>query len=444
MLLNYIKLAFKVLGRKKFYTFISLFGISFTLMILMVMTAFLDNQLGSYPPLSEGDRMLFLSRASLQFMAPDTTWAVDSSLVNGLMQYDSTLNVSEVNQSTWTSDPGYKLLNEYMRELPSAENYTFYSPNHHFDLFLMANKLSFEATYTDARYWQVFDFPFLEGGPYQASQVESSALVAVISEKARRAYFGSGVQALGREMEVDNKHFQVIGVVDNVSQTHGYAHSDLYLPLTHIRPDMLNSPDLLGFFQSTFLASSPDKVRELEAEIHHTGALVPLLEPDKYNLLELSPYTPTEKFAVGLFFDEDKHKSMRRFLLIFGGMAVLFLLLPTLNLINVNVTRIMERSSEIGVRKAFGAHTGNLLVQFVFENILLTLIGGLIGCVLGYVLIQVINDSQVLSEVILRFNPLVFLYGFLTCVFFGILSGLLPAWRMSRLHVVTALKQNAL
>ena len=64
----------------------------------------------------------------------------------------------------------------------------------------------------------------------------------------------------------------------------------------------------------------------------------------------------------------------------------LFLLLPTLNLVNINISRIMERSSEIGVRKAFGASSRTLVLQFIVENIILTFLGGVIGIVLSIVL----------------------------------------------------------
>ena len=62
---------------------------------------------------------------------------------------------------------------------------------------------------------------------------------------------------------------------------------------------------------------------------------------------------------------------------------LLFMLLPTLNLVNINLSRILERSSEIGVRKAFGASSRTLVGQFVVENLVLTLIGAAVGLVLS-------------------------------------------------------------
>jgi putative ABC transport system permease protein len=120
----------------------------------------------------------------------------------------------------------------------------------------------------------------------------------------------------------------------------------------------------------------------------------------------------------------------------------LFMLLPTLNLVNINITRIMERSSEIGVRKAFGASSRTLVYQFIVENIILTLLGGLIGLVLSIIAISIINSANFIPNLELSVNFMVLIIGLLVCLFFGLLSGVYPAWRMSKLDVVTALKEQ--
>ena len=120
--------------------------------------------------------------------------------------------------------------------------------------------------------------------------------------------------------------------------------------------------------------------------------------------------------------------------------VLLFMLLPTLNLININTSRIMERSSEIGVRKAFGASSKTLVWQFIVENIILTFFGTLIGILLSFVILQVINHSDLIANIRLTMNLTVLTYSLLACLLFGLLSGVYPAWRMSRLQVVTALK----
>ena len=100
----------------------------------------------------------------------------------------------------------------------------------------------------------------------------------------------------------------------------------------------------------------------------------------------------------------------------------------------------MERSSEIGVRKAFGASSRTLVYQFIVENIILTLAGGLIGVILSVIILQIINSAHLIPNLVLSLNLTVLSIGLLTCLVFGLLSGVYPAWRMSRLNVVNALK----
>ena len=118
----------------------------------------------------------------------------------------------------------------------------------------------------------------------------------------------------------------------------------------------------------------------------------------------------------------------------------MFMLLPTLNLVNINVSRIMERASEIGVRKAFGATSGTLAIQFIVENIILTFIGGLIGLGLAFGILKLVQNMDVISYTQFTINFKVFLIAILLCVVFGFLSGVLPAIRMSKMQVVNAIK----
>ena len=100
----------------------------------------------------------------------------------------------------------------------------------------------------------------------------------------------------------------------------------------------------------------------------------------------------------------------------------------------------MERSSEIGVRKAFGAASSTLVVQFIIENLLITLIGGLIGIALTAIAIYVLNTSGIIAHLDLTINIKVLIVSLSCCFIFGLLSGVLPAFRMSKMNVVTALK----
>ncbi|NJN78873.1 MAG: FtsX-like permease family protein [Saprospiraceae bacterium] len=172
-------------------------------------------------------------------------------------------------------------------------------------------------------------------------------------------------------------------------------------------------------FKRFFGKTKKDK-KVIQAEMKKKATQITMPNPDDYNVLELNAWTFQEGYANRLFYDEDATKSLKKVFWIIVSLLLLFVLLPTLNLINLNISRIMERSSEIGVRKAFGASSGNILVQFVFENVILTIIGGVIGFVLAFFLIQTINNSQALGNVVLQFNGIVFIYSLLICLIFGI------------------------
>ena len=118
----------------------------------------------------------------------------------------------------------------------------------------------------------------------------------------------------------------------------------------------------------------------------------------------------------------------------------LFMLLPTINLININISRIIERASEIGVRKSFGASSYTLVGQFIVENIILTFIGGIIGFVLSQIVLHFLSTSDLITYAEFHINYRVFLYGLILILVFGLLSGVYPAWKMSRMHPVNALK----
>ena len=127
-------------------------------------------------------------------------------------------------------------------------------------------------------------------------------------------------------------------------------------------------------------------------------------------------------------------------LLMFIVLMILFMVLPTINLVNLNISRIMERTSEIGVRKAFGASSWTLVGQFVVENVLLTLLGGIIGFVLALIVLHMLTNSGLIQYAEFHLNYRIFFYALGLAVFFGVFSGVYPAWKMSRLHPVAALR----
>jgi putative ABC transport system permease protein len=126
---------------------------------------------------------------------------------------------------------------------------------------------------------------------------------------------------------------------------------------------------------------------------------------------------------------------------------LLFLLVPALNLSGMNASRIQERVGELGIRKAFGATTGTLLCQVLYENGLTTLIGGVVGFGLSLLFFSLGKgfllesaDTSLSGEML--FQPMAFGAALLFCLLLNLLSAGIPALRIARQKIVTALKDG--
>ena len=448
MLKNYFTLAIKVLGRRKFFTFISLFGISFTLMILMLITAFFQTELGGDAPLGKKDQLVYLDYIETFKQYQDTIPEVDSTMMDGVMRYDTTGFKYEDSGRSMSRGPGsIKFWTTHMEDVPFVKTRTIYTAYQSFDIFINSNKLTFSSTFTDGNFFDIYNFKFLAGGGFGNQQVENQAQVVILSKEACKAYFAIDRDfdaAIGKEITLDRKNYEVIGVINRVNNSFSFLKSDVFIPYTNLPAETLNKERFNGLFSCTFMAESSSKVRNVKEELTKRSKVIPLPNPERHDQLEYYPATFGERYAWTIMRMETPAESYKYALGALIFLLTLFFMLPTLNLINLNISRIMERSSEIGVRKAFGAHSGNILFQFVFENIVLTFIGGIIGFVLAMLLLNAINGSNFLNGTILSFNYKVFIYSFLICLGFGVLSGFLPAWRMSRVHIVNAIKNNQL
>jgi len=296
---------------------------------------------------------------------------------------------------------------------------------------------------TDAEFWRILDFTFLEGAPYTDADVQAARAVAVINETTRHRFFGEK-PAVGGTIEADGRRYTVIGVVPDVSRLRTAPFADMWAPVTTAKSDSYRR-DLMGGFNAIVLARDRSSLPRIREEFNERLKTVEFTDPRNYDTIVAPLDNKFDAFAREAPFSDRSDPSPQGWKLRLGLLvaAVLFALLPTVNLINVNVSRIMERASEIGVRKAFGASSRVLVGQFVVENVVLTLVGGAIGLVLAGLLLRVLNASGLIQYADLSLNLRVFAYGFGLALLFGLFSGVYPAWRMSRMHPVEALKGAA-
>ena len=245
---------------------------------------------------------------------------------------------------------------------------------------------------------------------------------------------------MGKYIETDNVQYRVAGVVKSVPVTMIASYADIFVPYTVSKKDY-RSRDYRGEYYAILMGNSKADLPKMKAEYASVVSKIPT-DPGSKEFTELYSYADTyfESFVRSSPLGGKTSSGITAFIVILVVFVLLFMLLPTLNLVNINISRILERSSEIGVRKAFGASSGTLVYQFIIENIILTFFGAFIGIVLSFVILQIINASNLIANLHLTINFTVLLISLLACLVFGLLSGVYPAWRMSRLHVVNALK----
>lgn len=412
MLRNYLKIALKVLGRRKFFTAISLFCISFTLVTMMVIAAMLDHVLAPMEP--------------------------EVNLRRSLRCHYMELRGDESRRS---GNPGYMFLDRYVRALPGAEAVTLFSTQNAAVTYVADHKVVSQVRRTDAEYWRVLRFRFVEGGPFAAQDDRDGSSVAVINQATRKRIFGEATSALGRSVELDGQTFKVVGVVENVPAYRQTAYADVWVPIGSLRSDRYRN-ELMGGFEAVVLARRQSDLPRLQAEFDAMLPRVELTHPETYKEMrgKLRTYAGSLAHEVLPGGSDASSTRTRELVLVLIAGGLLFMWLPAMNLININISRIFERSSEIGVRKAFGASSRSLVAQFVLENVLLCVLGGAVALGLSWVALRAIGQAGLIPYANLGLNLRLFAVGLGLAAFFGVLSGVYPAWRMSRMHPVSALR----
>jgi len=420
MIRNYLKVALKVLARRKFFTFISLFGICITLVVLMVATAMLDQVFAPGAPEVHGSRTLGI--------------------------YQIGLRSENINYNGFA---GYGLLERVLRDLPAKvpglERTSVFTVQQTAISYLNGKRLESWLKRTDGEFWRILQFEFVEGQPFSQDDEKNGNHVAVINEATRERFF-QGQPAVGKPIEIDGQRFRVVGVVKDVPILRVVPFSDVWVPISTSKSSSYKR-DFIGNFMAILLARGtadfPAIQSEVSARLKDAEKAIP--QPELYKTISGGAYTLFGA-ASSIFFSthrlEDSHPE--RLLAVLLLLMVLFMVLPTVNLVNINLSRILDRSSEIGVRKAFGASSRTLVGQFVVENVVLTLIGAGIGLVVAGAVLSAVNASGAIPYSDLHLNFRIFLYGLGIALFFGLFSGVYPAWRMSKLHPVQALRGRSI
>ena len=411
MLRNYLITAYKVFMRRKLFTLINLLCIVLTLLVLMVVTALLEHT----------------------FFPSSGAEAKSGRMLQVLMMSSR----SPDGHARRTSPLGYKVIETYLRPMASLERVAAVTLPRTVSVYKDGQVSAMALRRTDAEYWKVLEFTLLAGRLITAEDDQQGRHVAVLNQTSAERLFGKG-QAIGQKISAGGQLLEVIGVVRD--EFHLNAYADIWAPISTY-PSAGFRNEMAGDFVALLLARDAADLPAIRQEVARIAGTVVFDDPKKWASGQFWADSKLDILARTVFNRmEVLDSGGTRLLAIIGAAMLLFMLLPALNLVNLNVGRVLERSGEIGVRKAFGATSWQLMGQLIVENILLCLAGGVLGLLGTAATLAWLESSGLIPYLRVDLNFAVLGYGMLLTLIFGLLSGLLPAWKMSRLEPVHALK----
>lgn len=418
MLRNYLKISIAVLLRRKFLTFVNLFGAVLTLTVLVVAFAIFESTVSPAGAQHRQNHILTISRTVLT--GP---------------------------RGTMISGPGRPFFDDYIATLQTPDKISYATRPIATTSYLEGRKVTSRLRRTDAAYWQILDFELLDGRLLSADDIDQGRFVAVINQATADTFF-PGQSAIGKTIAAGSESFEVVGVVANEPTTSQLAYADIWVPLTTA---VTGKDDWIGNGIAMLYVDDPARLRAVRDEYTHAvDGFVYTPDPSQFERAISPASTSLEMLASEIIGDvfrasrapdiESFAKSMvARFMGLAAGAMLLFMTLPAINMANLNIGRMLERASEIGLRKAAGASRGVLAGQFIFENVVLCVLGGLLAFAVAPLVLHMLNEN-VFTYGQLRLNVPVFLAGFAFVLIFGVLSGAYPAWKMARLEPAAALR----
>jgi putative ABC transport system permease protein len=258
------------------------------------------------------------------------------------------------------------------------------------------------------------------------ADAEGSQPVCVLGSELATNLF-RGESPLGKHIKIQDQSFQVVGVLQKRGTLFGSLDLDtrVIVPLREFLAEIWNRPDVTIEVKANGLAQLDETREELRQVMRRIRHLRPD-EPDDFAINQQDQF-------IDLF-----HKETKTIAIIGLFVTSLSLFVGGIGIMNIMFVSVVERTREIGVRKAIGAKRRNILLQFLIEAACICLMGGIIG--LGIAWLITLLVTYFLFTATMSLN--IVIMALLVSLFTGVISGFLPAWRAARMDPVDALRSE--
>jgi putative ABC transport system permease protein len=284
-------------------------------------------------------------------------------------------------------------------------------------------------------YARVSNLTTSEGTLISEADLVNRSAVVVIGTDVAKSLFGRTEKLTGATIRVGGQQFKVIGVLTSKGGS-GFGSQDnrILVPLTTAQSRLLRRANRQEVDAIMVQAASAEKVESAIAEAtailnnsHHTTA-----GKEDFTIINQQDILSIASSVTGV---------LTTFL---AGIGAISLLVGGIGIMNIMLVSVSERTREIGLRKALGARRGDILLQFLVESAMLSVIGGLVGIGLAWVIAFIVGQIAAANDVAIQ--PLIQMDVVLLATLFsagvGLFFGFYPANRAARLEPVEALRSE--
>lgn len=278
---------------------------------------------------------------------------------------------------------------------------------------------------TETEYQTVKDSAPANGRFFTKSEVVTRAKVAVIGANVAKELFLEE-NPVGKDIRINRINFEVIGVLPEKGSA-GFQNLDdqIIIPVTTAMYRLIGT-DYINRFDVQ--ADSADMLSDIEAEIPVVLGKLHRLQESQYEQIDVHNMADIQKAM---------NETIQTLTYLLGSIAAVSLLVGGIGIMNIMLVIVMERTREIGLRKALGAQDSDIMTQFLIEGTLICLIGGIIGILFGS-LIAVSMSTIFGWNTLVSGGSIILAFGF--SILTGIVFSLWPARRAARLLPIEALR----
>ncbi|MBI1956433.1 MAG: ABC transporter permease [Acidobacteria bacterium] len=281
---------------------------------------------------------------------------------------------------------------------------------------------------TNEKYLEVKDWPMQEGEFFTEGDVLGAGRVIVLGKTVADNLF-QGIDPVGQVIRVRNLPFRVVGVLSPKGQSMmGQDQDDIaVIPYTTLQKKLRRSPVLwMDRAMVTTISQQASYVAQGQiADLLRQRHKIQPGEPDDFTVRNLTDVA------------EAAQQTTLIMTLLLGSIAGISLIVGGIGIMNIMLVSVTERTREIGIRMAVGAHSGHIRLQFLTESVTLSLMGGLIGVLVGSALAVVISRFLSWPAIV---SPLSVIVSFAFSAAVGIFFGYYPAHKAASLDPIEALR----